>query len=572
MLGGGEHIFYKDGSRSSGGSRFDANNPGKKQVFDGEARESDDEADYRTAIQDEGLKTIVDPEAKETAKSWAKLTIQKNISPRGAGVGSNGGLIFGTPETTEAKVTKAWKGADGNDLDPDATVPVKVQLVGKVGDGTSYIGQPVELNADNEWMHTFENLPKTRTVDGKQIEVEYTVEEQGVEGTKTVKMEGNATDGLTLSAPTATSPVSVQLLESTKGKKQSPVGDPVVLNAENDWSHTFKGLPETKDVYGNGNMVPIVYSFKELGVAGFEITVDGDAKDGFTVTNTQVPVTTEVPVEKVWKDADGSALDPTEATPVKVQLTQTIGEETSNVGDPVELNAENEWKHTFKDLPQYKVSDGKRTKITYSVDELSVDGFTSKVTGDAEKGFTITNTENPPATTDVPVEKVWKDADGADLDASETQPVKVQLVKTVGDTTSKVGDPVELNADNAWKHTFTNLSVIEKVDGKKLDVTYSVEEIAVSGFKSELTGDAENGFVLTNTQIPPVSEVPVEKVWKAADGSELDPSESQPVKVQLVKTVGDAISKVGDPVELNAGNGWKYTFCLLYTSPSPRDS
>ena len=563
MLGGGEPTFYKDGSASSQGNRFNPANPGKKQIFDGNARESDDNADYRTAIQNEGLKTIVDAESKETAKSWAKLTIQKNTAPRGAGVGSNGGLTFGTPGTTKVKVTKAWKDAEGEDLDADATVPVKVQLVGKVGDDTSYIGEPVELNADNEWTHTFENLPKTKTVDGKQVEIKYSVEEQGVEGTKAVKMEGNAKDGLTLNAPTATSPVNVQLLESTKGKKQSPVGDPVVLNAENDWSHTFKGLPETKDVYGNGNMVPIIYSFKELGVAGFKITVDGDAKDGFTVTNTQVPVTTEVPVEKVWKDADGSALDPTEATPVKVLLTQTIGEKTSKVGDPVELNAKNEWKHTFKDLPQYNVSDGKRTKIEYSVEELSVDGFTSKVTGDADKGFTITNTENPPATTEVDVAKVWKDADGSGLDAESTTPVDVQLMKTVDGKSTPLGDPVELNAKNEWKHTFTNLPVIEKIDGKKLDVTYWVEEIAVSGFKSELTGDAENGFVLTNTQIPPVSEVPVEKVWKAADGSELDPSESQPVKVQLKKTVGDATDKVGEPVELNAGNGWKYTFTNL---------
>ena len=566
MLGGGEPNYYKDGSRSSNGSRFDANSPGKKQIFDGEVRESDDEADYRTAISDEGLKTIVDPEAKETAKSWAKLRIQKNMAPRGAGVGSNGGLTFGTPGTTEVKVTKEWKDAQGENLDADATVPVKVQLVGKVGDDTSYIGQPVELNADNKWTHTFGNLPKTKTVEGKQVKVKYSVEEQGVEGTKAVKMEGNAKDGLTVSAPTATSPVTVQLLESAEGIKKSPVGKPVVLEAENDWSHTFEGLPEEKDVYGNGNMTPIIYSYKELGVAGFEITVDGDAEKGFTVTNTQVPVTTEVPVEKVWKDAGGSVLDPSETQPVKVQLTQTIGEDTSKVGEPVELNAKNEWKYTFKDLPQYKVSDDKRTKIEYSVKELTVAGFTSKVTGDADKGFTITNTENSPATTEVDVTKVWKDVDGAELDAESTTPVKVQLVKTVDGKSTPVGDPVELNSGNGWKHTFTDLPVAEKVDGKKLDVTYSVEEIAVSGFKSELTGDAKSGFVLTNTQIPPVSEVPVEKVWRAADGSELDPSATVPVKVQLTKTLAGKTTPVGDPVVLNAANGWKHSFTQLPVS------
>ena len=101
------------------------------------------------------------------------------------------------------------------------------------------------------------------------------------------------------------------------------------------------------------------------------------------------------------------------------------------------------------------------------------------MSGDAEKGFTITNTENPPATTEVPVEKVRKAADGSELDAEWTVPAKVQLVKTVDGKSRPVGDPVELNADNAWQHTFTNLPVTETVDGKKLDVTYSVEELSL---------------------------------------------------------------------------------------------
>ena len=182
MLGGGEPNYYKDGSQSSNGSRFSPENPGKQQIFDGSGRESDDNADYRDAIMNEGLKTIVDPEAKEAAKSWAKLIIQKNSAPRGAGVGSNGRLSFGTPGTTQVKVTKAWKDAGGKDLAEDKKVPVKVQLVGKVGDAKFYVGQPAELNADNNWTHVFTDLPKTKTVDGKQVEIQYFIEEQGIAG------------------------------------------------------------------------------------------------------------------------------------------------------------------------------------------------------------------------------------------------------------------------------------------------------------------------------------------------------------------------------------------------------
>ena len=364
MLGGGEPSYYKDGSNASEDSRFDPKNPGKKQIFDGEARESDDEADYRTSISDEGLKTIVDQEAKETAKSWAKLRIQKNTSPRGAGVGSNGGLTFGTEGSTEVKVTKAWKDAEGNDLNAEATVPVKVQLVGKAGDTTSNIGQPVELNADNKWTHTFENLPKTKTVDGKQVEVQYTVE------------------------------------------------------------------------------------------------------------------------------------------------------------------------------------------------ELEVEGFKSAVTGDPEKGFTITNTENTPATTEVPVEKVWKDADGSELDASETQPVKVQLVKTVGDATSKVGEPVELNVDNSWKHTFTNLPVTEDVDGKKIDIQYSVEELEVEGFNSALAGNAKDGFTITNTQIPPSTPEPTPEPTPETTPTPTPPAPEKPQSplprtgVEIGAAVALALALIGTGVVL----------------------
>lgn len=399
MLGGGEPTLYKDGGFNQ--PRFDAENPGKKQVFDGEERESDETSDYRTSLHNAGLKTITDQNAKNNANSWARLIITKNQSPRGGGIGSNGGLEFGTPEKTEVKVSKAWKDSKGNDLVDEASkVAVKVQLVGSVGGEKFYIGQPAELNADNKWTHTFKDLPKTKTVKGEQVEVTYSVEEQGVDGANTVKLEGTAQDGLKITAPLAMSPVNVQLLQSTDGINTSPVGDPVVLDETNDWTHIFEGLPTTKTTGDedseNTEELNISYSVKELGVSGFTIKVEGDTEKGFTVTNTQVPQPTQVDVTKVWKDNKGNDLDAGSTKPVKVQLTRTINEETNPVGDPVELNAENEWKHTFTDLPRFMISDGKRARITYAVEELPVDGFTSTVSGNAKDGFTITNVKNPP--------------------------------------------------------------------------------------------------------------------------------------------------------------------------------
>ena len=316
MLGGGEPTFYKDGGYNQ--PRFDAENPGKKQVFDGKERESDETSDYRTSLHNAGLKTIIDQDAKDRAKSWARLIITKNQSPRGGGIGSNGGVEFGTPEKTEVKVSKEWKDAEGKDLDEASKITVKVQLVGSVGNERFNVGQPAELNADNQWTHTFKDLPKTKTVDGQQVEVQYSVE--------------------------------------------------------------------------------------ELSIEGFTSTVSGNAKDGFTITNVQNPPTetVEVKVSKEWKDAEGKDLDEASKITVKVQLVGSVGNERFNVGQPAELNADNQWTHTFKDLPKTKTVDGQQVEVQYSVEELSIEGFTSTVSGDAKDGFTITNVQNPP--TDTPPE------------------------------------------------------------------------------------------------------------------------------------------------------------------------
>ena len=313
MLGGGEPTFYKDGGYNQ--PRFDTENPGKKQVFDGKERESDETSDYRTSLHNAGLKTIIDQDAKDRAKSWARLIITKNQSPRGGGIGSNGGVEFGTPEKTEVKVSKEWKDAEGKDLDEASKITVKVQLVGSVGNERFNVGQPAELNADNQWTHTFKDLPKTKTVDGQQVEVQYSVE--------------------------------------------------------------------------------------ELSIEGFTSTVSGNAKDGFTITNVQnLPTeTVEVKVSKEWKDAEGKDLDEASKITVKVQLVGSVGNERFNVGQPAELNADNQWTHTFKDLPKTKTVDGQQVEVQYSVEELSIEGFTSTVSGNAKDGFTITNVQNPPTDT-----------------------------------------------------------------------------------------------------------------------------------------------------------------------------
>lgn len=107
----------------------------------------------------------------------------------------------------------------------------------------------------------------------------------------------------------------------------------------------------------------------------------------------------DVNVEKVWKDEDGKELAHTPKS-VKVQLLRTQGFNSETVGDKVELSADNDWKHTFTDLPT--VVDGK--EVRYSVVEDEVDGFFPMIFSDKNGSaydVTVTNMrepEHPPVT------------------------------------------------------------------------------------------------------------------------------------------------------------------------------
>ena len=93
---------------------------------------------------------------------------------------------------------------------------------------------------------------------------------------------------------------------------------------------------------------------------------------------------TDISVTKVWEDNNNKA----GVRPVSIQV-QLYTDETPQ-GDPVELNEENSWKYTWKDLDKY--ADG--TEISYRVDEVSeIDGYLKSVTANEENTeYVITNT------------------------------------------------------------------------------------------------------------------------------------------------------------------------------------
>ena len=55
------------------------------------------------------------------------------------------------------------------------------------------------------------------------------------------------------------------------------------------------------------------------------------------------------------------------------------------------LSKHNNWQHVFPDLEKYK--DG--VEIVYTIEEETLEGYRSKIKGDMNTGFTVTNIEKP---------------------------------------------------------------------------------------------------------------------------------------------------------------------------------
>ena len=100
-------------------------------------------------------------------------------------------------------------------------------------------------------------------------------------------------------------------------------------------------------------------------------------KEGFTIVNT-IKGKLSIGVTKEWigKEADSVIINLL-ADGVKVQNQK--------------LSKHNNWQHVFLDLEKYK--DG--VEIVYTIEEEVLKGYRSKIKGDMNTGFTVTNSEIP---------------------------------------------------------------------------------------------------------------------------------------------------------------------------------
>lgn len=358
-------------------------------------------------------------------------------------------------------------------------VPVKKQWVGTLGSSVTVKlladGNPkktAEIKADDNWEHTFSNLPKYAD-DGHEIE--YTVDEVHIDGYSTT-ISGTAATGFTITN-TISGKRSIPVTKKWIGSEGTEATihlfanghevDSVTLNAGNQWQHTFENL----DKYDHGD--EIEYTIKEDEIENYNSSIDGDMENGFTVTNTNTEKIS-VPVKKVWVGK--------EAGSATIKLLADDTEKKS-----VTLTKDDNWTHTFSNLPKYDENDGH--EIVYTLDEVKVEGYNTGISGTADTGFTITNTITGKIS--VPVTKKWV--------GTATDSITVSLYAD-----GKKIDSQELSKDNNWQYTFKDLEQYK--DGKEIE--YTVKEEKVNGYTTTITGDLKNGFVITNTQDTPKTSTP----------------------------------------------------------------
>lgn len=254
-----------------------------------------------------------------------------------------------------------------------------------------------------------------------------------------------------------------------------------------------------------------------------------------------------ITIEKIWHD------DESKDRPCYIMFD--LYADGMKVGVlPIVSNHSDTWK--TKILVPVKIH-GK--VINYSVEEHRVDGYKSVV-----EGFKIINTKIiEPRMRDITVKKVWKESDKV------LKPASVNFWLMNGD--NKVGDMRTITDKDGWEVTLKEAVFDES--GKKIN--YSIEEVPIQGYDSEVIAGCEEGdssaatlsmnmkccepedkcpdFTIINT-FRNERKITLEKVWDDGD------YEGRPIEVIFTLYQNDIELK---DVIITKADGWQETLTVI---------
>ena len=495
-------------------------------------------------------------------------------------VNENGGSITVTntyaptaPATTSVTVTKAWAGQNGI---PEAKLPTSVTV--KLLQNGNDIDRTLTLTKDGNWTGTFSGL---RVKDDDGVNYVYTVVDS-VPGYTTTP--GNADNNYTVTntanwiTPEVKSLPDLKIAKVDGDNKVITTGEAtfelkkdgestgktiITSNGYGTFADLEEGtytLTETvapggyvksntvwtikveevsrtvEEVMANG----VVTGYRTRITYGVTVTADGTTAIGpmdgaYPFTNTAISKF-DIPVKKVWTgDEYFTALRPESIT---VRLYKVVNDESVPTGMSLTLSAANNWNGSFTGLD---ATDSDGNSIAYTVEEDTVPGYTSLLSGDKD-GFTINNT------LDTGSLKITKVLDG--ITASENMTFTVKIEGTVNGKAITKNVPITVEQGKtsgtvdvtlpSGDYTVTEIEPITKTVGyyEWTGVSYAYQNISVNRVNSAeadtvaKVGAAKHPVVIvTNTYEETYTDITVTKQW--ANVKDSDNVAQYEIKVEL---------------------------------------
>lgn len=314
--------------------------------------------------------------------------------------------------------------------------------------------------------------------------------------------------------------------------------------------------------------------FTDTGINRMALYQDDDATNGtdlgtlqlnhlFT-TATAVQYTdaakVSVPVEKKW------------VGPAAAKATVRLLADGKDTGKSIELNESNNWKGSFKDLAKYSKSG---SEVAYTVAEDAVEGYSSKVTGDAGRGFTVTNTVK---TGELDVSKTVVAREGLAVDADKIFKFVVEATDATGrDVSGAYGDATFEDGKATLKLKDGQTA---RITGLPAGTAYTVTECAAGGYKTAVNGvegskadgsisaDQVSSAAFTNTFDPAPATASVPELTKVLAGGRKPGLQEGEFAFELSLADGAGNVFEGYPIEAKNDKDGKVSFGeLSFTNP-----
>lgn len=186
--------------------------------------------------------------------------------------------------------------------------------------------------------------------------------------------------------------------------------------------------------------------------------------------------------------------------------------------------------------------DTKTVTATVTVADKGKGALEATVSYDDEKVFENAYT---PAKTEVSVKKKWDDKNNQD--GKRPTSVTVKLLADGQDT----GKTLTLTEANGWAGSFKDLDA----DKGGTPIQYTVVEVTVPSYTSEVTGDAASGFTITNSYSPETVDVKATKNWDDANNQD----GKRPTKI-TINLLADGKKVDSKEIQAAADGTWTATF------------